>query len=391
MKRRVKASPIPPAKEPPGDGRTCPAGRKAALRFAARFVLCLCVLYAVAGTPGVRQGLDTCCRADASVASWWLGLFGQGAEAKGSAVISSRFGVSILPECTNSEAVWLLAAAVCAFPTTVARKLVGVAFVAFAVAVVNLFRIVSVFLVGVYRGGWFNLVHEQIWGGVNVLALVGIAMVWIHWATRDGQERAAAAPKVGLSRKLIGFFGRFALCFSIGFVAQWLGIAEPCGACFRSIATSVFSRADGRREIDFERLGERDTRIEIVNRVLMKPDGSGPVRNLDVRTGGAVWLPFCIYAALVWASSISLRHCAGALALGVLAWGGLLLVVTGFAIWNNSTEVGLVALSPAWKSVADVTQMRLQDFCGMGAPVVLWVLLAFHRAGLVRGARRAGA
>ena len=103
---------------------------------------------------------------------------------------------------------------------------------------------------------------DKIWGGVNVLALVGIAMVWIHWATRDGQERAAAAPKVGLSRKLIGFFGGTALCFSIGFVAQWLGIAEPCGACFRSIATSVFSRADGRREIDFERLGERDTRMQ---------------------------------------------------------------------------------------------------------------------------------
>ena len=355
---------------------------KLSLRFAKNFLFLLCIFSAFAATTGIQKAVEAWAEADANIAGTLLHGLGQSTQMKASTVATGQFAITILPACTAGELVWILMAAICAFPTTIARKFIGVAFATSAIAALNIFRIVSVFIIGVYRNDWFYVVHEEIWSGLNVLAVTAIVMAWILWAYGP-HKRAVMATDLISRKKVIGFYVRFAFCFSIGFAASWLGLADRCEAAFRAVETSISSSATGVREIDFERLSSSDTRIVIVNRALMNPDGSGPVRNLDVDTRCAVWLPSCVFIALVLAGPPSWRLRVWSLAFGLLALLGLLLLIIEFAIWNNSTEVELVVLSHFWKCAAEGIQVDLQAFSYVGAPVLLWTLLGFRRANFI--------
>src|SRR5258708_4401121 len=85
------------------------------------------------------------------------------------------------------------------------------------------------------------------------------------------------------------FLARLVIVFVI-LAAPWPGVNKAYGGYLRGFCRMVFAADDGRRELSFETPGENsrrpdDTRIVIVNKALMQPDGSGPVRNLDVNFG----------------------------------------------------------------------------------------------------------
>jgi len=348
-----------------------------------RFLIWFCIFEAMAATPWAHQAVGACARIDTRLAATLLHWLGQSVQVRDSTVASTRFAIAVFPECTASEMVWFLAAAVCAFRTTWWRKLAGVGFAVFTVAAVNACRIVSVFLVGAYRPAWFDTVHEEIWAGLNILAVVAIALVWVGWVRSGARENAAAVLENRTRHPQVRFFIQFAIVFSVGFAAAWLGIAQPTGACFRTIGTLVFSSQTGPREVDFERQSDRETNIVIVNRALMNADGSGPVRNLNVKTRNFVWWPLCFYVALVSASPLSRRQRVWSLASGVLIMLGMMMLLLNFTIWDNSTEVALVWLSPFWKGVVETLNINLQAFFGQGAPFLLWVLFGFRRVGFI--------
>lgn len=184
-------------------------------------------------------------------------------------------------------------------------------------------------------------------------------------------------------KTILAFLVRFVLLFAL-LAAPWPGVKSATGGYFRALCRLVFSADDGRRELSFETPGADsprpdDTRIVIVNKALMNPDGSGPVRNLDVGFG---WQAVALLLALILATPIPGKRKAWALVWGLLGIQCFLLLFLAFCIWTESAEISLVVLSPFWKATATGVQEAVRDQFNLAAPILIWILATFRRGDL---------
>ena len=108
---------------------------------------------------------------------------------------------------------------------------------------------------------------------------------------------------------ITSFLLRVAVAFAL-LAAPWPGVKEAYGTYFRAVCRMVFPAENEKRELSFETAGENssrpnDTRVVIVNKALMQPDGSGAVRNLDVDFG---WQSTAVLVALIVATPLPWRR-----------------------------------------------------------------------------------
>ena len=79
----------------------------------------------------------------------------------------------------------LLATGILAYRASVAKKIVGVLVGAPALLLLNLVRLVHLYVVGVRRPYWFAPLHQWVWELVVVLATAGLWVAWLLWVDRD--------------------------------------------------------------------------------------------------------------------------------------------------------------------------------------------------------------
>ncbi len=114
-----------------------------------------------------------------------LRLFGFNTVVSGSTVESDLFSVNILKGCDAVEAIALLSAALLSFPAKWSQKLVGFLAGAAILFVLNLVRIISLFITGVYAPSIFELMHVEVWQFIFILVAVGIWIFWIRWCKKS--------------------------------------------------------------------------------------------------------------------------------------------------------------------------------------------------------------
>jgi hypothetical protein len=175
------------------------------------------------------------------------------------------------------------------------------------------------------------------------------------------------------------FLAVFAAIFVVLMVPR-LGLTEKYMVLFQKLGAACFTRDDGRREVLF--LNSPDpllrptfARIEIADRQKLQPDGSGPVRHVDFDVRGLGWTPTALFVSLVLASPVPWSRRLAALGLGV---AGVQIVIMGFlalAIWNESSEIGLVSMPPFWKGIVTDWQRNLIALFSLAAPVIIWILV----------------
>jgi len=110
-----------------------------------------------------------------------LRLFGESATVAGCLVSSPRFAVTIYNGCNGLITSLIFIAGVVAFPARPAAKLVGAAGGLFAIQIINMVRIVSLFYIGVYFPDLFHDAHIFVWQSLVILG--GVAL-WVIWANR---------------------------------------------------------------------------------------------------------------------------------------------------------------------------------------------------------------
>jgi exosortase H (IPTLxxWG-CTERM-specific) len=110
-----------------------------------------------------------------------LNLLGQETRMQGTVIRSERFAVNIRNGCNGVEAMLIYFAAVLAFPATWKSRLLGVGLGFVAIQLVNLVRVVSLFLTGVYLPKLFDSSHTVIW---QTLVILSGVLLWILWANR---------------------------------------------------------------------------------------------------------------------------------------------------------------------------------------------------------------
>ena len=110
-----------------------------------------------------------------------LNLLGQETKMNGTIIRSDRFAVNIRNGCNGVEAMLIYFAAVLAFPASWKARLLGVGLGFVAIQLVNLIRVVALFLTGVYLPRLFDSSHTVVW---QTLVILSGVLLWMLWASR---------------------------------------------------------------------------------------------------------------------------------------------------------------------------------------------------------------
>ena len=123
----------------------------------------------------------------AKVSGAVLDLIGQDVTMQGTIIRNSRFAVNIRNGCNGVEAMLIFLAAVLAFPASWRSRLLGLGIGIVVIQIVNLIRVVVLFLTGIYFPKLFDASHTVVW---QTLVILSGVLLWIFWANRF----AAPAP-----------------------------------------------------------------------------------------------------------------------------------------------------------------------------------------------------
>jgi exosortase H (IPTLxxWG-CTERM-specific) len=114
-----------------------------------------------------------------------LAVLGQDITVTGVSIHSSKFSVNIIRGCDAVEAIALYVCAVLAFPLPFMKKLPGMIAGTLLLLILNLIRIVSLFLIGAYSPRIFGLMHLDVWQALFIFFAVVFWILWLLWATRN--------------------------------------------------------------------------------------------------------------------------------------------------------------------------------------------------------------
>jgi exosortase H (IPTLxxWG-CTERM-specific) len=111
-----------------------------------------------------------------------VSLFDSNAISQGVVLRDSEngFAVSIQPGCNGVEAMIVLIAAMFAFPSSIKEKLLGISIGFFAIQLLNIIRIISLFYIGQWNETLFNWAHSYIWQALIMLDVLIVYIIWLR-------------------------------------------------------------------------------------------------------------------------------------------------------------------------------------------------------------------
>ena len=109
----------------------------------------------------------------------------------------SGFGVRIERGCNGLEAVIILFSAIFAFPAPLKNKLIGFVAGFFAIQLLNLVRIISLYYLGQWNYTAFEWFHLYLWQALIILDALVVWLIWLRTLPGsrpppDGPEPEAA-------------------------------------------------------------------------------------------------------------------------------------------------------------------------------------------------------
>lgn len=152
------------------------------LRFLAIFGLVLIVYYLSTTTEVASERFfPWYLRINAEASTWLLNLGGYSDVTVSGRIMSSPgFSMAIERGCDAIEPSALFVAAVLASPVLFRRKLPALIFGTSLLLVLNLVRLVSLFLTGLHLKSLFDVMHLQIWQAAFIIMAL---MFWAVWAS----------------------------------------------------------------------------------------------------------------------------------------------------------------------------------------------------------------
>ena len=99
----------------------------------------------------------------------------------GTIMSSGSFEVDVSPACSGAVPATIYLSAVFAYPTSWRARLIGAALGLCVIHAVNIFRVVALFLIGLY---WHDLFHgAHVYVAQALVVCVAVAL-WVYWASR---------------------------------------------------------------------------------------------------------------------------------------------------------------------------------------------------------------
>lgn len=158
------------------------ASKGPVLLFVAKFGFLVCLLYGLLAIPFLEQMEYSYLEANAWVSSLILNILGQGTHVSEVTIQSAAFSVAIRRGCDAVEPTGVLFAAMLAFPGSFRNKLAGMGVGLVILQILNLVRIVTLYLIGTHFPTFFPSAHLEIWPTLFILMAITIFVGWKGWA-----------------------------------------------------------------------------------------------------------------------------------------------------------------------------------------------------------------
>jgi exosortase H (IPTLxxWG-CTERM-specific) len=143
------------------------------------------VMHAALSLPVVQSAfLDPYTAAVAAVARGLLRTFLPAITGTGNVLGDASFRIQVLNVCNGTDLWVLFTAAVVAFPASLRAKLLGLAVGLPVLSVINLTRIIGLYLTGRYAPRLFDTSHLFLWQVALVLVTAGLFALYLRWTYR---------------------------------------------------------------------------------------------------------------------------------------------------------------------------------------------------------------
>lgn len=161
--------------------------RKAGYRFLAAFIVLVVLFYLMWGTDTFELWvISPVATFYANVTSPILNLLGFGTTVDGTKIFNNDFSINIKRGCDAIEAIVLFTICTLAVPASWKTKITGIFAGTLALSLLNLLRLVSLFLTGIYLPSLFDMMHNEIW---QVLFIILAVVFWLIYVQRLQQQK----------------------------------------------------------------------------------------------------------------------------------------------------------------------------------------------------------
>lgn len=149
------------------------------LRFLLKFFAFILLFFALSAPKPLNDALiEPFTALVARLGGLGCSIFEAGTRTIATVITSPRFSVNIRNGCNGLEASFLFAAAVLAFPAKWKTRFWGLAVGLLAIQVVNIVRIVALFVVGIHWPSLFDKTHAVVAPAFVILAGVMLFLIW---------------------------------------------------------------------------------------------------------------------------------------------------------------------------------------------------------------------
>jgi len=186
-----KAASIPKAASEPSIGeRISGFIRNPFVRFFALFIglMILFYLFYIVIYEGYLEEPIT--RTNAVIGSALINIFGYGTSTDG-ALIQGNFVMNVKRGCDAIEPIGLASCIILAYPTVFKRKIPGLLIGVGVLLLINLVRIVTLYMTGIHFPSLFEVVHLEVWQFLFIVLAVLYSMLWIRWDGKKLSEERA--------------------------------------------------------------------------------------------------------------------------------------------------------------------------------------------------------
>lgn len=149
------------------------------LKFVMALALCMAIFFAISGT----ELFENIINLPIVLGYAWggnalLNLFGLDTVTNGTNIIGNLFKMNIAKGCDAVSPTILFMAAVAVYPTSFSNKWKYLLIAPFAFALLNLVRIVSLYLLGAFAPSFFDFAHYEFWQGAFIIVTI---IAWFYW------------------------------------------------------------------------------------------------------------------------------------------------------------------------------------------------------------------
>lgn len=126
---------------------------------------------------------------NARLSGHMLGFLGQDVTVRGASISSSAFSITVKQGCEAIKPTALFICAVLAFPSPFFKKITGIITGSLLLGVLNIVRIVTLFVVGTYWPRAFHVMHVDVWQGLFIFLAILFWVFWLLWTGKNQVTR----------------------------------------------------------------------------------------------------------------------------------------------------------------------------------------------------------